>query len=189
MPTTGAVPRAGAIPTGEWAVDRGRSSVAFTLKHLLFTKVTGHFREFEGSLSASDEELHAAGSVQSASLDTKDAVRDQHVLESPDFFDAANHPEISFASTRIEGRGNGRIAIAGELQIRGVSRGIELDGTSRPLPSRAGEPDLIELRLGCEVDRREFGLTWNQKLDTGGAMLGNRVKIELEVVLARQPGA
>ena len=127
--------------------------------------------------------------MQSASLDTEDAVRDQHVRESPDFFDVANHPEISFASTRIEDRGNGRIAIAGELQIRGVSREIELDGTSRPLPSRAGEPDLIELRLGCEIDRREFGLTWNQKLDTGGAMLGNRVKIELEIVRGRRSRA
>ncbi len=186
MPTTRAVSRAGAIPMGEWLVDTGSSSVAFTIKHLLFTKVRGRFTEFEGSLSADDQELRAAGTVNAASLDTQDAVRDAHVRDSPDFFDVERHPQISFASTRIESLGEGRISVAGALQIRGVSGEIELTGTARPLDAPEAEPARIELRLDGDLDRRDFGLTWNQKLDTGGAMLGNRVKIELEIVAARR---
>lgn len=189
MPTTGAVPRVGAIPTGEWVIDPARSSVAFTLKHLLFTKVHGHFREFEGSISAGEDGLRAAGSVAASSLDTADAVRDEHVRDSPDFFDVEHHPEISFRSTRIEDRGGRGIVVAGELRIRAAAREIELRGSGRALPARDGEAALVELRLAGEVDRRAFGLTWNQKLDTGGAMLGNRVKIELELIATPRPGA
>ncbi len=185
MPTTGA--RVGAIPMGEWLVDTGRSSVAFTIKHLLFTKVRGRFLEFEGSLGADGQELRAAGTVNAASLDTQDAVRDEHVRDSPDFFDVERHPQISFASTRIEDLGDGRIRLAGDLQIRGVGGEIELTGTARPLTAPEDETAEIELRLQGELDRREFGLTWNQKLDTGGAMLGNRVRIELEIVAVLQP--
>jgi polyisoprenoid-binding protein YceI len=185
MPTTDAVRPAGVIPAGEWSVDAERSSVAFTLKHLLFTKVRGNFHEFEGSLSVGEGAIEAGGVVSAASLDTQDAVRDEHVRSSPDFFDVEHHPEIGFASTRIEDLGDGGVRITGNLQVRGVTSEIQLEGTGRPCASPDGEPERIELLLAGEVDRRDFGLTWNQKLDTGGAMLGNRVKIELEIVAAR----
>ena len=188
MPRTDAVSRAGAIPSGEWSVDAGRSSVAFTIKHLLFTKVHGRFLEFEGSLTAGEDGVQASGTVDAASLDTQDAIRDEHVRDSPDFFDVEHHPEISFASTRIEDLGDGRISVAGDLQIRGVSSEVELGGSARVLSPPADEPGQVQIKLEGEIDRREYGLTWNQKLDTGGAMLGNRVKIELELVAARAPG-
>jgi polyisoprenoid-binding protein YceI len=184
MPLTDAPTRVGSIPAGEWSVETARSSVEFTLKHFLFAKVRGRFRDFQGEISIGDEPS-AAGTVAAASIETDDAVRDQHLRESADFFDVENHPEISFSSTRIKDRGDGRVTIDGSLQMRGRSKEIELRGTAAPFASPAGEPERIQIRLRAEIERADFGLTWNQKLDTGGALLGNRVKIELELVAAR----
>ncbi len=184
MPLTDAPTRAGSIPDGEWSVETARSSVEFTLKHFLFAKVHGRFSDFKGQISTGDVPA-ASGTVVAASIETDDAVRDQHLRESPDFFDVASHPEIRFTSTGIEDRGEGQIAINGTLQMRGRSNEIQLRGTAAPFASPAGEPERIQMRLRAEIDRADFGLTWNQKLDTGGALLGNRVKIELELVAAR----
>jgi len=186
MPTD-APSRTDAIAAGEWAIDAERSSVAFTLKHLMFKKVKGSFREFRGALQSSDGELSAGGAVIAASIDTGDAIRDQHLRESADFFDVAACPEITFSSTRIELPGDGTIAVVGDLQMRGITRSVELQGTIiTPAPAE-GDPDRLELHVHGEVDRADFGLTWNQKLDTGGALLGNTVKIDLVLVAARIP--
>ncbi len=185
MPLTDAPSRARSIPAGEWSVERAPSSVEFTLKHLLVKKVHGRFLDFQGEIT-SGEEPRAAGTVAAASIDTGDAVRDQHLRESADFFDVASHPEIGFRSSRIEDLGDGRIEIDGPLQMRGRSKDIHLTGTVSALPSPAGEAERIQIRLSAEIERADFGLTWNQKLDTGGAMLGNRVRIELEILAVRR---
>jgi polyisoprenoid-binding protein YceI len=189
MPMTDAPSRPDSIAAGEWEIDAARSSVAFTLKHLLFAKVHGSFHEFRGELSSSGGSLTASGAVSASSIDTGDAVRDQHLRESADFFAVAAHPEITFSSARIEQRADGGILIAGGLQMRGVTREIELRGTVRPLTSSAGEPERVKLRIRGEIDRGDFGLTWNQKLDTGGALLGNRVKMDLEILASRTAAA
>ena len=172
------------IPTGEWAVDPARSSVGFSLKHLLFTTLHGHFTEFGGALSATRGELRASGTVTAASVQTGDAVRDSHLRDSADFFGLEGHPQISFSSSRVQQLDGGRIRVAGELQMRGISREVELDGEMR-LAGEAGE-ERIELDLQGEVSREDFGLTWNQTLDTGGALLGKRVKIELGIAAVRR---
>jgi polyisoprenoid-binding protein YceI len=189
MPMTEAPGRTDAIAAGEWAIDAKRSSVAFTLKHLVFKKVKGSFHEFRGTLRSGGGSLSASGAVAAGSIDTGDGVRDQHLRDSADFFGVAANPEITFDSTLIELHADGTIRVTGELRMRGVTRGIELRGTLTPLEPAAGEPEVIELRIAGEIDRGDFGLTWNQKLDTGGALLGNRVKIDLMIVAARTAAA
>ena len=116
-------------------------------------------------------------------MDTGDAVRDSHLRDSPDFFGLEEDPEIVFSSSRVEQLGGGRVLVVGTLQMRGIGRVIELGGEM----SRAGEgrEERIELDLRGEVVREDFGITWNQTLDTGGALLGNRVRVELAITLVR----
>lgn len=173
--------RASVVPSGKWSVDAPRSSVAFTVKHMMLAKVNGRFREFGGTLETGSDSPRATGMVKAASVDTNESVRDEHLRSSPDFFDVERYPEISFNSTRIEHPNDGRLHIVGELTMRGITREIELDaqigGTTR-------EPDgveRIELELRGELNRKDFGLTWNQALETGGALLGNKVKIALDI--------
>jgi polyisoprenoid-binding protein YceI len=172
------------IPTGEWAVDPARSSVGFSLRHLLFTTLHGHFTEFSGVLWATSGEVRASGTVTTASVDTGDAVRDSHLRDSPDFFGVEGHPRIRFSSSRVEPLADGRVLVVGELQMRGISREVELKGEMRPTGDGGGER--IELDLRGAVLREDFGITWNQTMDTGGALLGNRVKIELGISAVRR---
>jgi polyisoprenoid-binding protein YceI len=172
---------ASVVPAGKWSVDASRSSVTFALKHMMLATVKGRFREFNGILEVGSGAPRATGMVKAASVDTNEPVRDEHLRHSPDFFDVERCPEISFNSTRIDYLDGGRLRILGELTMRGVTVEIELDGTSR----EAGDDKQIELKLRGVLSRRDFGLTWNQALETGGALLGNKVKIALEISAVR----
>jgi polyisoprenoid-binding protein YceI len=182
-----AVDRAGGasvVPTGRWSVDAPRSSVEFSVKHMVLATVSGRFREFEGVLEIGPGSPRATGVVRAASIDTGEPVRDEHLRRSPDFFDADRYPEISFDSTRIDPLDGGRLRIAGILTMRGVSREIEFDARLNGEPETDGDQRL-GLKLRGELSRRDFGLTWNQVLDTGGALLGDKVKIALEISAVR----
>lgn len=165
------------VPDGKWSVDAARSSVTFAVKHMMLATVKGRFREFDGMLEIGSGALRATGVVEAASIDTKERVRDEHLRSSPDFFDVERYPQISFNSTRIDYLDGKRLRILGELSMRGVTVEIELNGTRR----EAGDDQRIELELRGELNRRDFGLTWNQAIETGGALLGNKVKIALEI--------
>ena len=108
-------------------------------------------------------------------------MRDGHLRCSPDFFNSERYPQISFNSTRIAHLNGGGLRIRGDLTMRSVTREIELDAQLAGTTREAGGDERIELKLCGELDRRDFGLTWNQALDTGGALLGNKVKVELEI--------
>jgi len=181
LPVGEAAGGAGAIPTGEWLVDAPRSSVAFAVKHMLLATVNGRFHEFDGVLETGTDAPRATGTVKAASIDTSEPVRDGHLRSSADFFDVERYPEIGFKSTRIEQRDGGRLHIVGELTMRGVTREIELAAQLGGTTRQVGSDERVELKLRGELNRRDFGLTWNQALDTGGALLGNKVKIELEI--------
>ena len=169
------------VPAGKWSVDAPRSSVAFAVKHMLLATVNGRFREFDGMLEIGSDVPRATGTVKAASIDTNEPVRDEHLQRSPDFFDVERYPEITFNSTRIDYLDGGRLRIVGDLTMRGVTREIELDAQLNDTRHEAGGDERIELELHGELNRRDFGLTWNQALETGGALLGNKVKIALEI--------
>lgn len=175
------------LPVGNWSVDASRSTVTFAVKHMMLATVKGRFREFEGVLEIGSGAPRAVGQVKAVSIDTKEPVRDKHLCDSPDFFDVEHYPEISFNSTQIVTLNGEGLRILGNLTMRGVTREIALEAKVNSARFDASDDERIELDLHGELSRRDFGLTWNQALETGGALLGNTVKIELEVSAVRAP--
>ena len=169
------------VPEGKWSVDAARSSVTFAVKHMMLATVKGRFREFDGMLEIGSGAPRVTGVVEAASIDTSESVRDEHLRSSPDFFDVGCYPQIGFNSTRIEYLDGRRFRILGNLTMRGVTVEIELDGQLGGTRREAGDDERIELELRGELNRRDFGLTWNQAIETGGVLLGNKVKIALEI--------
>jgi polyisoprenoid-binding protein YceI len=171
---------------GAWELDPTHSHAEFVVRHVM-SKVRGRFTDFSGVISVAEqsEQSSVEAVIQAASVDTHHADRDQH-LRSLDFFDVEQYPTITFRSKRVElGEGN-RFQLIGDLTIRDVTREVALDaeyhGTS-PDPwggERAG------FSASTEVDREDFGLKWNMALDPGGFVLGNKVRLELEVEAVRR---
>ncbi len=178
MPVSEEAVRGSVLPAGTWSVDPARSKVAFAIKHMALTTLHGCFHEFEGTIELRDGTPSARGSVRAESIDTGDQIRDSHLRESTDFFDVEHHPEITFRSSHITASGR-RLRVEGELSMRGRSREIALEGQLEEHPDGAPGERRIELALRGELNRKDFGLTWNQALDAGGALLGNKVKLEL----------
>jgi len=181
-----------ATETTIWQLDTTHSSVEFSVKHMMMTTVRGRFKELEATLRGDRDHPEDAGvdvSINVASIDTGVADRDAH-LRSPDFFDAERHPHITFRSSRIEGdapkQEGDRFRIAGELIIRDTAIEIVLDceyqgrGKDPWGKTRAG------FSFRTEIDRREWGLKWNQAIETGGVLVANKVRVEGEVQFVRQ---
>ncbi len=180
------------MSTTHWKIDPAHTQIEFGVKHMMFTTVRGKFADFEGSIGL-DVDDPSASSVQvtidAASIDTGVADRDEH-LRSADFFDVEEYPEITFQSTRVLGpiREGGDFEILGDLTIHGVTREVTLgatfDGTGTDPwgGARAG------FAASTEIDRRDFDLTWNQALETGGVLVGHSVKISLQVQAVEAAG-
>jgi polyisoprenoid-binding protein YceI len=173
-------------PKQTWQIDPAHSSVEFAVKHMMFTTVRGRFKDVTGTIEL-DEETPSASSVNveigAASIDTGVADRDAH-LRSADFLDVEKQPSISFRSKRVEGFGGNEgeeFNVTGELTIRGVTKDVvlkvEFEGTGKDPwgGTRAG------YKASTKIDRRDWGLVWNQALETGGILVGNELRIELEV--------
>jgi polyisoprenoid-binding protein YceI len=168
-------------PPGVWSIDAGRSSVTFAVRHVLAT-LHGCFSEFEGTLEVAPNGVAKGfGTVNAASIDTGEPTRDERLRRSADFFDIERCPTITFASTRIDHLNSGRFLVVGDLTMRGVTRELELHARAHGPARDAGGNQSIALELRGELSRREFGLTWNQALETGGMLVGDRVKIALDL--------
>ncbi|MGA2319357.1 MAG: YceI family protein [Solirubrobacteraceae bacterium] len=170
-------------------MDAPRSSVAFAVRHMTLATVKGRFHDFDGVLEIGSGTPRATGVVRAASIDTDEPTRDEHLRRSTDFFDVERYPEITFRSTRIDDLDGRRFRIVGDLTMRGVTREIALDAQRNGTRPEAVGDGRIELELRGELSRRDFGLTWNQALDAGGALLGNKVKIALEISAVSSEGA
>ena len=176
--------------TGTWILDPSHSSVEFVVRHLVVSKVKGHFEDFAGTITIDPADPLAStveSTIQVASIDTRDDQRDAH-LRSPDFFDVERFPTITFRSTGLRPDGADH-EVDGELTIKGVTRPVtmtlEYNGTS-PDPwggVRAG------FSAETEVNRRDFGLDFDVKLDSGSALVGEKIKIHLEVEAALRQDA
>jgi polyisoprenoid-binding protein YceI len=170
-----------------WQLDPTHSSVEFSVKHMMMTTVRGRFKEIQATLRGDRDHAEDAGvdaTLQVASIDTGVADRDAH-LRSADFFDADHFATITFRSTRIDGSAphdeGDRFRLAGELTIRGTPMEVVLDCEY----SGRGKDPWGKTRAGfsfrTEIDRREWGLKWNQAIETGGVLVANKVRIEGEV--------
>ncbi len=174
-------PGSGTAQAAAYDIDATHSSVGFQIRHM-FSLVSGTFNEFSGVVDfdeAAPEKSKASITIQASSIDTRNAKRDGH-LQSPDFFDVANHPTITFTSTRIEKTDRADLyKMHGDLTMHGVTKPVVLDVTilgSGPDGSggvRAG------FQLAGTIDRKDYGLTWNRALDNGGALLGDDVTLDV----------
>ena len=172
----------GAATKTTWKLDPSHTLVEFSAKHLMITTVKGRITDVEGTI-VSDEKNPGNSSVEATlkavSIDTRTDQRDQH-LRSADFLNAEQFPEIRFRSTRIEGDKES-FKLTGDLTIRDVTRPITLDVQFEGRTKDPWGGDRIGFSATGKIDRRDFGLTWNQALETGGVVVGNDVKISLEV--------
>ncbi len=176
------------MSSSEWNIDTAHSGINFSVRHMVVSKVRGRFGKYSGKAQLADDltKSKVEVSIETASIDTGTADRDTH-LRSADFFDVEKYPTINFRSTRVEQVTEERFRLIGELTIRGVTREVSLDVD---YGGRGKDPWGNE-RAGFSargaVDRKEFGLKWNQALETGGVLVGDRVDIEIEVELVRTP--
>jgi polyisoprenoid-binding protein YceI len=166
-----------------WSIDTGHSAVRFGVRHMMFTKTRGRFTRWDGELRLDPANLPSSSvevTIDAASIDTGDPQRDGH-LRSADFLDAETFPTLTFRSTKVEDLGEGKLRVSGELTIRGVTRPVVLD---TEYAGRVKDPwgnDRAGFAARTAIDRTDFGLRWNQALETGGLLVGNKVEIELEL--------
>ncbi len=171
-----------------WQIDSGHSGVHFSVRHMVLAKVRGKFTRWSGAVVAEDgDESRASVEVviDASSIDTGVADRDAH-LKSADFLDVAHYPEITFKSERTERLDPERLRVSGRLSIHGVSHEVVLDVE---YAGRAKDPwghERAGFTAKTSIDRKEFGLTWSQVLETGGLVVGDRVDIEIEVEAVKQ---
>jgi polyisoprenoid-binding protein YceI len=168
------------LPTGTWKVDPVHSSVEFQVKHLGIATVKGQFKEFEGTLEIAPDGALAYGSVQTASVDTREPQRDEH-LRSADFFEVATYPTIDFRSTAIRPAGEDELEIDGELTIHGVTRPItlraEIEGTEQDLQGN----DRVGLSASAQINRSDYEIKFNAALGSGNVVVSDKVKILIDI--------
>ncbi len=172
-----------ATTTTVWTIDPSHSAVEFSVKHMMFTTAKGRFPDVTGTITLDDED-HATSAVDveiaATSIDTRDEKRDEH-LRSGDFFDAGTHPTITFKSTKVEPKGGNRAAVTGDLTIRGVTRQVVLDAEENGRGKSPFGQEVIGFTATTTVNRKDFGLNWNAALETGGVLVGEDVKITLDI--------
>lgn len=167
-----------------WSIDPAHSHVEFAVRHLMISTVKGRFAEFTGTVEVDPADLATARlgvTINTASLDTRTTDRDNH-LRSADFFDVANHPTLTYVSRRVERNGDSYLVI-GDLTIRGVTREVPL---AVALTGQAKDPwgnQKMAFEATAKINRTDFGLTWNAALEAGGVLVGEEVKISIDVQL------
>jgi len=170
---------------GRWELDTAHSSIEFVARHLMVTKVRGGFGEFSGTIDIADNPTESKVSIEvaMASVTTGSADRDGH-LKSPDFFDVENHPKMTFESTRVIEKGDG-YQMVGDLTVRGVTKPMTLDVDYLGVMTDPWGNAKAAFSASGEVDREDWGLTWNAALETGGVLVSKTAKLEIEVQAAK----
>ena len=166
-----------------WQIDPAHTDVGFSVKHLMISTVRGRFAGVHGTIVLDDSDLTRSSAdveMDVATIDTRQEQRDAH-LRSGDFFEVEKYPTITFRSRRVERVKGNRYRIVGDLTIRDVAREVVLDATDE---GRGRDPwggDRLAFSATTTIDRRDFGLGWNQALETGGVLVGNEIKISIDV--------
>lgn len=171
---------------GTWVFDSAHSSLEAIARHLMVSKVRGRFGSFEGRVEIGEDPAasHVEVTIEATSIDTNEPDRDEH-LRSADFLDAENHPELRFESDRIERTGDDRFEVAGTLTIRGTSAPVRLDVEYLGLFEDPWGNEKAAFAGTTTLRRADWGMTWNQALETGGVLVGKELDVELNVQLQR----
>lgn len=171
-----------------WQVDGTHSAVNLTVRHMVISKVRGRFARWNAKLQLDTADLTRSAvevEIEAASIDTGVADRDNH-LRSPDFLDAQKHPTLRYRSRRVEALSPDRLRVVGDLTIRDVTREAVLDVE---YGGRGKDPwgnERVGFTASASINRKDYGLTWNQALETGGVLVADRVDIEIELQAIRQ---
>ena len=178
-----------ASPAGTWELDPAHTSVQFRVRHMMVSNVRGDFEKVSGDITYDEDDISRSSAnitIDANSINTRVAKRDKH-LKSPDFLDAEKYPFLVFRSKRVERAGEGKLKVTGDLTIRGVTREVVLDveGPTPPVKDLQGK-----MRVGgtasTTINRKDFGLTWNKAIETGGVVVGNEVEITIDIELVRK---
>lgn len=165
----------------QWNLDAQHTQVGFSVKHMAISTVRGRFTKFNGAgeTDASGKLTKATFTIDAASIDTNQEQRDAH-LRSADFFDAEQHPTLSFTATTIEQNGT-NIVIVGDFTMRGVTKPVTLKGETAPVVKDPWGMTRTALTLEGKLSRKDWGLTWNQALEFGGVLVSEEVNLHLEL--------
>lgn len=172
--------------TRTWTIDPAHTEIAFAVKHLMISTVRGRFASVQGRIELDELEIGNSSvevAIDTASIDTRQEQRDAH-LRSPDFFDAATYPTIDFVSRRVERAGAG-LRITGDLTIRGITREVAFEAADDGRSTDPWGNTKAAFSARLTIDRRDFGLTWNQALETGGVLVSNEIVITLDIQAQR----
>ncbi|HEY2745864.1 MAG TPA: YceI family protein [Polyangia bacterium] len=175
----------------DYTVDPAHSTASFTVKHMMVSTVRGEFGKIAGTASWTKPDFSDAQvdiTIDATSVDTREPKRDAH-LKSPDFFDVAKFPTLTFKSRRVSrGKTHGHLTLVGDLTIHGVTKEVTFDVTG---PSQEMKSPFGTLAVGAEatthINRKDFGLTWNKALEAGGVLVSENVDIDVNLELSRQP--
>ena len=170
--------------TTTWNIDPAHAVAEFKVKHMMISNVKGQFGKVTGKLTLDESDLtksKVVASIEAASIETRDAQRDAH-LKSADFLHVEQFPTLSFASTRISLVRDGELVVEGDLTIRGVTRKVvfNVEGPTPPTKDPWGNTR-VGVSATAKINRKDYGLTWNAALETGGILVGDEVTITLDV--------
>jgi polyisoprenoid-binding protein YceI len=171
---------------GTFAIDAAHSSVSFVARHLMVTKVRGSFPEVSGTITLGEDPLASSVDVTiaTASITTGSPDRDGHV-KGADFLDVENYPAITFVSTGVKGFKKGEFVLVGDLTIHGVTKQVELDAEFDGMLVNPWGKETVSFSATTEIDREDFGMTWNVALETGGVLVSKKIKIEISAQAQR----
>jgi polyisoprenoid-binding protein YceI len=172
---------------GTYVLDPTHTRIGFVARHLMVTKVRGSFREFEGSITIGDDTTAstAQATIQTASIDTGTPDRDTHLV-SGDFLEVEKYPTISFANAKVVSQKGSDFKVTGDLTIKDVTREVTLDVELDGVAKDPWGNEKLAVTARTEIDREDFGMTWNVALETGGVLVSKKVVIEIEAQAARQ---
>lgn len=175
------------IPAGTWNVDPAHSKVGFAVKHMGIATVRGEFTEFAGTLQVGTDlaTAKASGTVKVQSVDTNEAQRDEH-LRSPDFFDAAQYPELTFESTKIEALDDEEFRITGNLTVHGVTNEIVLHAELQGTDVDPWGNTRVGFEVTGQLSRGDYGMKFNQALGSGNMLVADKVKLALDISAVKQ---
>jgi polyisoprenoid-binding protein YceI len=177
-----------ATQTEVFTVDKAHSSAEFKIRHLMSWK-TGSFNDFDAAIQINRAEPAKSSvefTIQAKSIDTEDASRDEH-LRSPDFFEVAKYPTIAFKSTSVTPKSPTLFEVAGDLTMHGVTRRIVLPVEFLGFGKDGRGKEKAGFSIDTTLDRKDYGITWNRVLDEGGVLLGDEVKISINLEMGKRP--
>ena len=178
-----------ALAAGTWGIDVSHSDVSFSVRHMMVSKVRGSFTKFDGAIHIDEDPLKSSveATVDLDSIDTRDEKRDAHLV-SADFFEVEKYPTMTFRSTAVRTTAHGYV-VDGELSLHGVTRPVELSLEFNGVSTDPWGGTRAGFSAETELNRRDFGIDISMPLDGGGVVVGDKVKVQLEIEAVLQPGA